>query len=94
MTGTLFRASFLLFSISKYHLIRRFQALYDCSPIAYANLIRVEKAKSLLEDTSLSVTQISEQLGFSSIYTFSRFLKCKLNFANGTARKEKNGGKA
>lgn len=64
-----------LFSISKYHLIRRFQALYDCSPIAYANLIRVEKAKSLLEDTSLSVTQISEQLGFSSIYTFSRFFK-------------------
>lgn len=64
-----------LFSVSKYHLIHRFRELYDCSPIAYANLIRVEKAKQFLNDPALSVTQISELLGFSSIYAFSRFLK-------------------
>lgn len=47
------------------------------SPRQYQLQIRVNRAKALLSQTSLSVAEIAEQLGFSSLYYFSRYFKEK-----------------
>jgi len=41
----------------------------------YLKRIRVEKAKHLLEDEILSLTQIAEMLGFQDQFSFSHFFK-------------------
>lgn len=47
------------------------------SPRQYQLQIRMNRAKALLSQTSLSVAEIAEQLGFSSLYYFSRYFKEK-----------------
>ena len=45
------------------------------APINYANKLRMEKAKALLQYSHMTVGQISEYLGFESIHYFSRAFK-------------------
>lgn len=52
--------------MSKYHFLRVFEEITGSTPIAYRNLIRMEHARELLENTGMSVKEISESLGFES----------------------------
>lgn len=61
------------FSYSKYYMERKFKEAYGISLIAYRNSKKMELAKKLLKTQSVSAT--AEQLGFSSIYSFSRAFK-------------------
>lgn len=61
------------FSYSKYHLERQFKRNYGIGIIAYRNNKRMEMAKVLLKTETVSI--VSERLGFSSIYVFSRAFK-------------------
>lgn len=61
------------FNYSKYHLERRFKEHYGISLIAYRNNRRMQLAKKLLKTESVS--SVSEELRFSSIYVFSRAFK-------------------
>lgn len=61
------------FAYSKYHMEREFKKTYGISIIAYRNAKRMELAEKLLENNSVSA--VSEALGFSSIYAFSRAFK-------------------
>ena len=61
------------FNYSKYHLERRFKKRYGISLIAYRNNRRMQLAKALL--LTENVSAVSEKLGFSSIYVFSRAFK-------------------
>lgn len=61
------------FDYSKYYLDRCFKDAYGISLIAYRNEKRMQLAKELL--TKKSVSDVSETLGFSSIYVFSRAFK-------------------
>jgi AraC-like DNA-binding protein len=45
------------------------------SPINYLNHMRIEKARSLLVFSIMSISEITEYLGFSSIHYFSRMFK-------------------
>ena len=47
----------------------------DCSVMQYIKRIRVEKAKKLLQETDLSITEISEQIGFMDYNYFLRVFK-------------------
>ena len=49
-----------------------FKRYYNMTPYAYYLNLRVEKAKALLQHTSLSVRQISEKLGYKSGKSFSK----------------------
>ena len=61
------------FNYSKYYLERRFKERYNISLIAYRNNKRMQLAKTmLLNDT---VSNVAEKLEFSSIYVFSRAFK-------------------
>ncbi len=61
------------FNYSKYHLTRRFKKRYGISLILYRNNKRMQLAKTLL--LTETVSAVSEKLGFSSIYVFSRAFK-------------------
>ncbi|MBQ8432005.1 MAG: AraC family transcriptional regulator [Clostridia bacterium] len=62
------------FSYSKFHLERQFQREYGVSLIAYVNKKRMQLAQELLTERK-SVSLIAEEVGFSSIYAFSRAFK-------------------
>ncbi len=63
------------FYMNKYTLMRNFADRYGTTVIAYYNSKRVENAKKLLANTELSISAVSEEMGFTDIYTFSRFFK-------------------
>lgn len=64
-----------LFSMSKFHIIRLFRETYGMTPIHFHQLTRIHKAKEMIQLTDLSITEIAEQLGYSSIHSFSRSFK-------------------
>ena len=76
-----------LFSYSKFYLERQFQKHYGISLIAYRNNRRMELARKLLARQSVSV--VAEELGFSSIYVFSRAFKQRFGRSPSSFRAEK-----
>ena len=56
---------------------------------SYYRRRRLDAARLLLAEGKLSVTQISELLNFSSIYTFSRSYKDYFGVSPNVSRKEK-----
>ncbi|GAB3007688.1 helix-turn-helix transcriptional regulator [Saccharothrix stipae] len=62
--------------LSKFYFSRVFRSLTGTSPGRFLTAIRLMKAKQLLLDTSLSVTEISYMVGYNSLGTFtSRFTR-------------------
>lgn len=61
--------------ISEIYFRKLFAAHYHTTPRQYILELRIQKAKQLLTDTLLSVTEISEACGFSSVYHFCQTFK-------------------
>lgn len=61
------------FGHDKYYLEKKFKNSFGIGIIAYRNQRRMEYAKKLLEFKS--VTEVAEEIGFDSIYAFSRAFK-------------------
>lgn len=66
------------FSYSRYHLERMFKAKYGIGIIRYASEMRMQRAKELIAEGSVS--SVSRELGFSSIYAFSRAFKNRFGY--------------
>jgi transcriptional regulator GlxA family with amidase domain len=58
--------------VSEAHLIRTFRTTFGETPHRYLQRRRVERAMFLLRETDRSVTEISIDVGFASLGTFSR----------------------
>lgn len=56
---------------SKFHFSRAFQRVTGVSPGRFLSALRLQEAKRLLVSTSLTVTEISHQIGYNSVGTFS-----------------------
>lgn len=56
---------------SKFHFSRTFQRVTGVSPGRFLSALRLQRAKHLLLSTSLKVADISIQVGYSSVGTFS-----------------------
>ncbi|MET8051103.1 AraC family transcriptional regulator [Streptosporangium sp. NPDC005286] len=56
---------------SKFHFSRVFQRVTGLSPGRFLSAVRLQEAKRLLSSTSLTVTDISHRVGYSSVGTFS-----------------------
>ena len=69
-----------LCALSKPHLFRLFKNQLGVSPIEYRNRLRIERAKELLSDGECSISEISQILGFESVYYFSRIFKAHTNY--------------
>ena len=63
------------FCISYDHANRLFKKQMGLGIISYRNRLRIEKAKMLLLTTDQSIDSISDEVGFSDIYYFSKFFK-------------------
>ena len=59
-------------SVSEAHFIRTFRATFGETPHRYLQRRRVERAMFLLRETGRSVTDVSLDVGFGSLGTFSR----------------------
>ena len=61
--------------MNKFYLSHAFKREYGVSPINYMISRRIEESKYLLAETDLSMTQISQLLGFSSLSYFSQVFR-------------------
>lgn len=59
-------------NLSQSHFIRSFRATFSETPHRYLQRRRVERAMFLLVQTERSVTEVSLDVGFASLGTFSR----------------------
>ena len=68
-------------ALSDRTLIRRFHELLGHSPEKELIRIRIEHAKLLLRETSLSIAIIAEKTGYSSLEYFNRMFQRKVGFS-------------
>jgi AraC family transcriptional activator of pobA len=61
--------------LSPYHFCKTFKKLTGLTLIQYINLQRIYEAEKLLRTTTLTVTEIAEQIGCGSINSFSKIFK-------------------
>lgn len=59
-------------NLSRSHYTEIFHRVTGCAPLMYLNRLRMERAVQLLNRSNLSIKAISEQLGFSDQFYFSR----------------------
>lgn len=64
-----------LFGINKTTLCHSFKAAYGTTVLEYINTLKIREAKSCLQEGKLTVSQISDMLGFSSVHYFCRLFK-------------------
>ena len=57
------------------YFIRMFKQYFGFSPIKYFNNMKVNTAKEYLQQGNNSIEEISKILGFSDLYSFSKFFK-------------------
>jgi AraC family transcriptional regulator len=58
--------------LSPFHFARLFKKLTGASPHAYLAALRVARAQALLAETDLSVSEVSERVGYSSSSHFTK----------------------
>lgn len=63
------------FFTSLYHFSRMFKKVTGFNFIEYLNSVRTKEAQRLLKESTLSVTEISEKVGFDSLTHFGRVFK-------------------
>src|SRR6266436_4682270 len=59
---------------SRSHFLRRFRAAMGCSPHHWLTRLRVEQAKTILRESSISLIDVALECGFSSHPHFSNTL--------------------
>ncbi|MBQ3592103.1 MAG: helix-turn-helix transcriptional regulator, partial [Clostridia bacterium] len=78
--------------MNKYYLSHAFKREYGVSPINYMIARRIEESKYLLAETDLSMSQISQLLGFSSLSYFSQVFRRTQAVSPKEYRKSLKGG--
>lgn len=58
-------------ALSPYYLIRLFRRIYKQTPHQYLTQLRIGRAKELLSNSDLNITEICVDVGFESLGSFS-----------------------
>lgn len=74
--------------ITTFHVIRLFREALMVTPMQYYHTMQINEAVHLLQDTDMTVTEISRQLNFSSSFYFSQAFKNKIGVSPAAYRKE------
>ena len=80
------------FYMGKTQLCKIFSNYAECGAIEYFSALKIEEARRLLGDPKLSVSKISDLLGYSSIHAFSRAFKNAVGLSPSEYRKERRDG--
>lgn len=75
------------FHISEVHLRRIFKNTIGTSPIKYVNCLKLEKAKSILKASNLTISETALSSGFSDPYYFSKVFKKEFGITPSEYRK-------
>lgn len=70
-----------LFGMNKTTLCRSFKAEYGTTILDYINSLKIREAKAFLRQGKMSITEISDQLGFSSFHYFCRLFKLQTHMS-------------
>lgn len=73
--------------LSPAQLFRRIKALTNLPPMKLVNKIRLQKAKILIETTSLNISEVAYGVGFSDPNYFSRAFRREFKIAPSMVRK-------
>ncbi len=68
------------FGLSNRSLIRRFKTAIGMPPSNYLQEIRLDAARKRLEQTNLSIEEITHQIGYEDISSFTKLFKRKTGF--------------
>ncbi len=71
---------------SRSYVSRVFLDSFGTSPLRYHTLLRVQKAKSMIQFTNMSMSEIATAVGFESLQDFSRVFKKTDGFSPSTYR--------
>jgi AraC-like DNA-binding protein len=63
--------------LSRNYIIVKFRQTYGMTPFEYLTSVRIEKAKELVIQTNLSISEIARLIGYSDVHTFGRMFKSK-----------------
>lgn len=78
------------FFLSKYYLCRSFKEVTGYGINEYVHIHRIQKAKQLLEETSLSISEISQAMGYDSLTHFDKIFKTYMTMSPLKYRKTLN----
>ncbi len=79
------------FYLSKFYLSRSFKEVTGYGINEYVNILRTKRAKQLLEETTLSVSEIAGMTGYESITYFEKIFKTYMTVSPLKYRKTLNG---
>ena len=65
--------------MSRTQLYRKFSALTDTTVTEYLRLLRLHRAKDLLRNTDLTVSEVAFRTGFKNVSHFSKVFKETFN---------------
>jgi transcriptional regulator GlxA family with amidase domain len=77
-------------AVSEAHFARSFKEAFGIPPHRYLLTRRIERAKALLRDTDLAITEIAFQTGWSSLGTFGRTFRDVTGESPGGLRAREN----
>jgi AraC-like DNA-binding protein len=63
------------FRLSYAHLCRRFRAEYGIAPLKYVQSLRISRARLLLRDTTMNISEIAAKAGFNDLAYFSQLFR-------------------
>jgi AraC-like DNA-binding protein len=63
--------------LTRNYIIIKFRKAFGMTPFEYLSLVRIERAKELGIQTNLSISEISQIVGYSDVHTFGRMFKNK-----------------
>jgi AraC family transcriptional regulator len=75
--------------LSPNHFMRTFKQVFRLTPYQYLTMLRLNKAKSLLRQTELPITEICFQVGFESLGSFSWLFHRRVGISPQAYRKQK-----
>ena len=76
--------------VSKYRLCREFKNYYGHSPLQYLNNVRIQQAKTLLEQTDITVNAVGYDVGIANTSHFIRLFKRETSQTPAEYRKNKS----
>lgn len=78
--------------LSQNHLLRSYKKIYGKTPHQHVSELRILKAKKLLQDMELSMTDITYEIGFNNPASFSKIFKASTGLSPLQYRKKSDFG--
>jgi AraC-like DNA-binding protein/CheY-like chemotaxis protein len=74
-------------NLSKYHFARSFKKMTGFSPLEFAGILKMHRAKKLLQDINFPVSLVAEEVGYDDLRNFDRRFKQYTGFTPSMYRK-------